>query len=61
MTYSCGNWLSEGSAHRLEDAQETKLDLVCGKLGLGPGRRLLDVGCGWGPWPCMGQRGTAPR
>ena len=32
----------------LDAAQEAKLDLVCRKLGLRPGMRLLDVGCGWG-------------
>jgi cyclopropane-fatty-acyl-phospholipid synthase len=32
----------------LHDAQSAKLDLVCRKLGLAPGMRLLDVGCGWG-------------
>ncbi len=46
MTYSCAVF-SRG-AESLEEAQETKLDLVCTKLGLNPGERLLDVGCGWG-------------
>jgi cyclopropane-fatty-acyl-phospholipid synthase len=46
MTYSCGVW-SRG-AETLEQAQETKLELVCSKLGLQAGERLLDVGCGWG-------------
>ena len=46
MTYSCALW-SRGAA-TLEEAQEQKLDLVCRKLELRPGLRLLDVGCGWG-------------
>jgi cyclopropane-fatty-acyl-phospholipid synthase len=46
MTYSCAIW-SRG-AQTLEEAQETKLELVCTKLGLRQGERLLDVGCGWG-------------
>ncbi|MEV5279930.1 cyclopropane-fatty-acyl-phospholipid synthase family protein [Streptomyces sp. NPDC051994] len=46
MVYSCAYWESpEGT---LEDAQRDKLDLVCRKLGLTEGDRLLDVGCGWG-------------
>ncbi|WP_327245986.1 cyclopropane-fatty-acyl-phospholipid synthase family protein [Streptomyces sp. NBC_01320] len=45
MVYSCAYWEDEGS---LEDAQRDKLDLVCRKLALKEGDRLLDVGCGWG-------------
>ena len=45
MIYSCAYWVDAGS---LDDAQERKLDLVCRKLGLKDGQRLLDVGCGWG-------------
>jgi cyclopropane-fatty-acyl-phospholipid synthase len=46
LVYSCAVWTDEGSG--LDAAQEAKLDLVCRKLGLRPGMRLLDVGCGWG-------------
>lgn len=45
MIYSCGYWKE---AETLDQAQENKLDLVCRKLGLEPGMRVLDVGCGWG-------------
>ncbi|SCE02838.1 cyclopropane-fatty-acyl-phospholipid synthase [Streptomyces sp. AmelKG-A3] len=45
MVYSCAYW-QEGST--LEEAQRDKLDLVCRKLALKEGDRLLDVGCGWG-------------
>ncbi|MFG2759236.1 class I SAM-dependent methyltransferase [Streptomyces wuyuanensis] len=45
MVYSCAYWQDGGS---LEDAQRDKLDLVCRKLALREGDRLLDVGCGWG-------------
>jgi cyclopropane-fatty-acyl-phospholipid synthase len=46
MTYSCAVF-SRG-AKSLEEAQEAKLELVCTKLALSPGDRVLDVGCGWG-------------
>ncbi|MFD5912174.1 class I SAM-dependent methyltransferase [Streptomyces massasporeus] len=46
MVYSCAYWPTPDST--LEEAQRDKLELVCRKLGLRPGLRLLDVGCGWG-------------
>ncbi len=45
MTYTCGYWRD---AKDLDEAQEAKLDLVCRKLGLTPGQKILDIGCGWG-------------
>ena len=45
MVYSCAYWKG---ARTLDEAQENKLDLICRKLGLQPGMRLLDIGCGWG-------------
>ena len=45
MQYSCGYWKD---AQTLEAAQEAKLDLICQKLQLQPGMKVLDIGCGWG-------------
>lgn len=45
MIYSCGHW---ETASTLDEAQEAKLTLVCEKLDLQPGMRVLDIGCGWG-------------
>ncbi len=45
MAYSCAYW---HSADNLLDAQNRKLDLICRKLGLKQGQRVLDIGCGWG-------------
>ncbi len=46
MTYSCA--IFSRGAETLEEAQEAKLELVCSKLALERGERVLDVGCGWG-------------
>lgn len=46
MTYSCGYFPQPDTT--LDEAQQLKYELICRKLGLQPGMRLLDVGCGWG-------------
>ncbi|CAL2065872.1 MULTISPECIES: SAM-dependent methyltransferase [Streptomyces] len=48
MVYSCAYWETFDKDATLEAAQRDKLELVCRKLGLREGQRLLDVGCGWG-------------
>ena len=48
MVYSCAYWTSTDATYELADAQRDKLDLICRKLALRPGMRMLDVGCGWG-------------
>lgn len=45
MVYSCAYW---DDAQTLDDAQAAKLDLIGQKIGLAPGDRVLDIGCGWG-------------
>ncbi len=45
MNYSCAYWKD---AKSLDEAQESKLELICKKLYLKPGMRVLDIGCGWG-------------
>lgn len=45
LTYTCGYWKE---ASNLDEAQEAKLDLVCRKVGLKSGQKVLDIGCGWG-------------
>ena len=45
MNYSCGYWKR---AKNLDDAQADKLELICRKIGLEKGMRVLDIGCGWG-------------
>jgi len=45
MNYSCAYWKDAGN---LDEAQEDKLELICRKIYLKPGMRVLDIGCGWG-------------
>ncbi|RMD99687.1 MAG: cyclopropane fatty acyl phospholipid synthase [Calditrichaeota bacterium] len=45
LIYSCGYWKN---ASTLDEAQEAKLELICQKLDLQPGMKVLDIGCGWG-------------
>jgi cyclopropane-fatty-acyl-phospholipid synthase len=45
MNYTCGYWRN---ADTLDDAQEAKLELVCRKIGVHSGMRILELGCGWG-------------
>jgi len=45
LTYTCGYWPEAGN---LDEAQEAKLDLICRKLDLKPGQKILDIGSGWG-------------
>jgi cyclopropane-fatty-acyl-phospholipid synthase len=57
MVYSCAYYEREpGPGYGLEEAQQAKCDLVARKLGLTPGMRILDVGCGWGAFVCNAAR-----
>ncbi|MCS0637873.1 cyclopropane-fatty-acyl-phospholipid synthase family protein [Streptomyces sp. LP05-1] len=58
MVYSCAYWDEDTT---LEEAQTAKLDLVCRKLGLREGDRLLDVGCGWGSMAIHAARAYGAR
>jgi cyclopropane-fatty-acyl-phospholipid synthase len=46
MQYTCAYW--NGIAKDLASAQEAKLDLICQKMALAPGEKILELGCGWG-------------
>ncbi len=48
MIYSCGYWSGNPPAGGLDEAQEAKLDLICRKISLKKGDKVLDIGCGWG-------------
>ena len=58
MTYSCGYWREAAS---LDEAQDRKHDLICDKLALERGHRLLDIGCGWGRLLAHAHRRTGCR
>lgn len=45
LNYTCAYWKN---ARNLDQAQEAKLELVCKKIGIYPGMRILELGCGWG-------------
>ena len=59
MTYSCAYF--QGGATTLEEAQQAKLALVCRKLALQQGERVLDVGCGWGSFAIHAARNHGVR
>lgn len=58
LAYSCGYWRQAQSLH---EAQLAKLDLICRKMELQPGMRVLDIGCGWGSftWYAASRYGVA--
>ncbi len=56
LVYSCACW---PGAAELDEAQEAKLDLVCRKVRLKPGMRVLDIGCGWGGFAAFAAERTA--
>lgn len=45
LNYTCAYWKN---ASTLDEAQEAKLELICRKIGIQPGMRILELGCGWG-------------
>ncbi|TWU49619.1 SAM-dependent methyltransferase [Rubripirellula reticaptiva] len=54
MQYTCGYFTNWNNS--LEQAQQDKLDMICRKLRLAPGERMLDIGCGWGGLICHAAR-----
>ncbi|TWU56558.1 Methoxy mycolic acid synthase MmaA3 [Rubripirellula tenax] len=54
MQYTCGYFTNWNNS--LEQAQQDKLDMICRKLRLEPGERMLDIGCGWGGLICHAAR-----
>ncbi|HVR01295.1 MAG TPA: cyclopropane fatty acyl phospholipid synthase [Polyangia bacterium] len=58
MAYTCAYWKN---ADTLDAAQEAKLDLVCRKIGLRPGMRILDLGCGWGGFAAFAAERTGAK
>lgn len=58
LAYSCGYWREAASLH---EAQLAKLDLICRKMELQPGMKVLDIGCGWGSftWYAASRYGVA--
>lgn len=58
LAYSCGYWREAASLH---EAQLAKLDLICRKMELQPGMKVLDIGCGWGSftWYAASHYGVA--
>ena len=58
LAYSCGYWRAAASLH---EAQLAKLDLICRKMELQPGMKVLDIGCGWGSftWYAASRYGVA--
>jgi cyclopropane-fatty-acyl-phospholipid synthase len=58
MVYTCAYWQD---AATLAAAQEAKLDLVCRKLGLRAGMRVLDLGCGWGGFASWSSASRYPK
>jgi cyclopropane-fatty-acyl-phospholipid synthase len=58
MAYTCAYWKD---ADTLDAAQEAKLDLVCRKIGLQPGMRVLDLGCGWGGFAAFAAERTGAK
>lgn len=72
MTHSCAYWPDQNAScddeasdappgSSLTAAQTAKFDLVADKLGLAPGMRLLDVGCGWGSFAVHADRRHGTR